>query len=106
MSSVITRAYMRGRLIIIMIGFVLAVGAGSAVILWQAESAKTSVKFGAVVAFMAEAASDVLYHALKLEQARPVVGPEIPAAIGAPGSTMPAPACTTPWNGWKPPTRE
>ncbi|TKT75509.1 response regulator [Aquamicrobium sp. LC103] len=53
-----------------MAGFLLAVGAGAAFIHWQAENAKTSVKFGAVIGLMSEATSDVLYHALLLHQAR------------------------------------
>ena len=36
MSSVITRAYMRGRLYVILMGFVLALGAGTAFLLWKA----------------------------------------------------------------------
>jgi signal transduction histidine kinase/DNA-binding response OmpR family regulator len=70
MSIYVSRAYLRGRLAFIMLGFVLVVGAGASFIHWHAEQAKTSVRFSAVVDFMAEATSDVLYNVLLLDSAR------------------------------------
>lgn len=70
MSSVITRAYMRSRLLVILLAFIVAVGAGTGFIFWQAEQAKTSVKFSALVRYTADAASDVLYHSLRLDGMR------------------------------------
>ncbi|WP_246730163.1 response regulator [Nitratireductor mangrovi] len=70
MSSKITRAYMRGRLYVVLTGFVVAIAAGTGIMLWQAERAKTDVKFGAVIAYMADATSDVLYHSLRLDNTR------------------------------------
>jgi signal transduction histidine kinase/DNA-binding response OmpR family regulator len=70
MSSVITRAYMRGRLYVILMGFVLALGAGTTFLLWKAEAAKVSVRFGAVIGYMADATSDVLYSIQRLDNAR------------------------------------
>ncbi len=98
MSSIITRAYLRGRLYMVLIGFVLAVGAGTGFILWKLENAKIDVKFGAVISYMAEATSDVIYQSLRLEhlsadlqaQARNRVTPTIkpldgPSPLGAAG---------------------
>ena len=68
MSFAVTRAYMRGRLIIIMTGFFLAMASGVGVIAWLAGDARTNVKFGAVVDLLGEATSDVIYHALMLDQ--------------------------------------
>ncbi len=70
MSAVITRSYMRGRIYAILAGFVLVVSAGTGFMLWQSESAKTSVKFGAVIASMADATSDVLFQSLRLDNTR------------------------------------
>lgn len=70
MSFAVTRAYMRGRLIFIMTGFLLAVGIGAALINWQAGEAKTSAKFGAVLGEMSEATGEVIYYALMLDQTR------------------------------------
>ncbi|WP_235897513.1 response regulator [Neoaquamicrobium microcysteis] len=70
MSFAVTRAYMRGRLMFIMTGFLLAVGLGAGLIHWQAGEARTSVKFGAVLGAMSEATADVIYHALMLDQVR------------------------------------
>ncbi len=67
MSSMITRAYMRGRLYMVLISFVLAVATGTGFILWKLENAKIDVKFGAVISYMAEATSDVIYQSLRLE---------------------------------------
>lgn len=67
MSSKITRAYMRGRLYTVLISFVLAVAVGTGFILWKLENAKIDVKFGAVIGYMAEATSDVIYQSLRLE---------------------------------------
>ncbi|MDN2568362.1 response regulator [Aquibium sp. A9E412] len=68
MSSAVSRRYMRGRLVAVLVGFALAVAAGTGVLMWQAEKAKTAVKFGAVVGSVAEATSDVIHHALRLQQ--------------------------------------
>ena len=70
MSSVITRKYMRTRFFAILAGFIIAVGAGSAYNYWQAEQAKTNVRFGAVIGLMADATDDVIYHALRLDHTR------------------------------------
>lgn len=70
MSFAVTRAYMRGRLIIIMTSFLLAMAGGVSVIAWLAGDARTNVKFGAVVDLLNEATSDVIYHALMLDQTR------------------------------------
>ncbi len=70
MSSVITRAYMRGRLYMILFGFVLALAAGTGVLLWKSQDAKTNVKFGAVIGAMADATGDVLYQSLRLDNAQ------------------------------------
>lgn len=70
MSFAVTRAYMRGRLLFIMTGFLLAVGIGAALINWQAGEAKTSARFGAVLGVMSEATDEVIYYALMLDQTR------------------------------------
>ncbi|WP_245440076.1 response regulator [Mesorhizobium sp. Z1-4] len=70
MSSVITRQYMRTRFFAILAGFILAVSAGSAYNYWQAETAKTHVRFGAVIGLMADATDEVIYHALRLDHTR------------------------------------
>lgn len=67
MSTVVTRRYMRGRMITVLVGFVLAVMLGTGVVLWQMERAKNQVRFGALLDYMADAAGDVLYSALRLE---------------------------------------
>lgn len=54
----------------IMIGFLIAVVGGASLIHWQASQARTNVKFGAVLGAMSEATSDVIYHALMLDQTR------------------------------------
>lgn len=70
MSFVITRSYMRTRFFAILAGFILAVCAGSAYNFWQAERAKTDVRFGAVIQIMADATDEVIYHALRLDHSR------------------------------------
>jgi signal transduction histidine kinase/DNA-binding response OmpR family regulator len=70
MSFNVTRSYMRDRLLFIMAGFLVAVCAGVGYVHWQAEHAKTNVRFSAVLGFMSEATSDVLYSALLLDHAR------------------------------------
>ena len=70
MSFAVTRAYLRGRLIFIVTGFLLAVGIGSALINWQAGEAKISAKFGAALGAMSEATDEVIYYALMLDQTR------------------------------------
>ena len=69
MSFAVTRAYMRGRLLFIMTGFLIAVSIGAGFIHWQAGQARTNVKFGAVLGAMSEATADVIYFALTLDQA-------------------------------------
>jgi signal transduction histidine kinase/CheY-like chemotaxis protein len=70
MSFTVTRSYMRGRLMFIMIGFIVAVTAGAMLVDWQASRARTNLQFGAVLDTMSEATSDVIYHALMLDQTR------------------------------------
>ncbi|WP_246248900.1 hybrid sensor histidine kinase/response regulator [Chelativorans alearense] len=69
MSTVVTRRYMRGRMVAVLVGFVLAVILGTGVVLWQMERAKDQVRFGALLNYMADATGDVLYNALRLEHA-------------------------------------
>ena len=68
MAVEVTRAYLRGRFIVLLGGFVLAVTLGAGLMLWQAQKAKNGVKFAAVISEMAEATGDVLFHAVQLEQ--------------------------------------
>jgi len=70
MSSAITRAYLRSRLLFILLGFIVAVAAGTGFTIWQAEQSKTSVKFGALISQTADATSDVLHHTLRLDGMR------------------------------------
>lgn len=70
MSFAVTRAYMRGRLVFIMSGFLLAVALGAGYINWQAATAQTNVKFAAVLDAMSQSTGDVIYHALTLDQTR------------------------------------
>ena len=70
MSFAVTRAYMRGRLLFIMSGFLLAVVLGALYINWQAATAQTNVKFAAALDAMSQATGDVIYHALTLDQTR------------------------------------
>ena len=70
MSFAVTRAYMRGRLLFIMTGFLQAVCVGAGFIHWQAGQARTNVKFGAVLGAMSEATADVIFYAVALDQAR------------------------------------
>ena len=70
MSSSITRAYLRSRLIFILAGFIAAVAAGSGFILWHAEQSKTAVKFADLVRYTAAMADDVLYQSLRLDNTR------------------------------------
>ncbi|WP_246225839.1 hybrid sensor histidine kinase/response regulator [Chelativorans xinjiangense] len=69
MSTVVTRRYMRGRMVAVLVGFVLAVILGTGVVLWQMERAKDQVRFSALLNYMADATGDVLYNALRLEHA-------------------------------------
>ncbi|MCO5145244.1 MAG: response regulator [Aquamicrobium sp.] len=70
MSFTVTRAYMRGRLLFIMSGFLLAVTVGAGFISWQASQARNNAAFGAVLDAMSQATGDVIYHALTLDQIR------------------------------------
>ena len=81
MSSVVTRAYMRGRLFAVLAGFVVAVAAGSSYLLWQAQVSKNNVRFGAVMAFMADATGDVIYQAMRLDNSRIDTAPSGSASI-------------------------
>src|SRR5690606_35499621 len=67
MSSVVTRRYMQRRMIAVLAGFVAVVILGTGVLLWQAETAKNQVRFGALLGYMADATGDVIYNALRLE---------------------------------------
>ena len=69
MSSAVTRAYMRGRMVVILTCFVLALASGFGFILIEADKARTSVRFGAVINLAADAAGDVIHHTLRLEKA-------------------------------------
>jgi signal transduction histidine kinase/DNA-binding response OmpR family regulator len=70
MTVAVTRAYMRGRLFVMLAGFLLAIGAGVVFIHVLAEQSKTSVKFSAVISHMGDATSDVIHHALRLDNTR------------------------------------
>ena len=70
MSFAVTRAYMRGRLLFIMSGFLVAVAMGAVFIKWQAGAAQTNVRFAAALDAMSQATGDVIYHALTLDQTR------------------------------------
>jgi signal transduction histidine kinase/DNA-binding response OmpR family regulator len=61
---------MRGRLLFIMTGFLLAVAVGGGLISWQAGQARSNVAFGAVLDAMSQATGDVIHHALTLDQIR------------------------------------
>ncbi|WP_244467866.1 hybrid sensor histidine kinase/response regulator [Nitratireductor soli] len=69
MSSVVTQQYMRGRLIAVIVGFVVTVAIGTGFLLWQIQATKNQVRFGALVGYMADATNDVIHNALRLEQA-------------------------------------
>jgi signal transduction histidine kinase/DNA-binding response OmpR family regulator len=70
MSFAVTRAYMRGRLLFIMSGFLVAVAVGAGLINWHAGAARDNVAFGAVLDAMSQATGDVIHHALTLDQIR------------------------------------
>jgi signal transduction histidine kinase len=70
MTVAVTRAYLRGRLLVMLAGILLAIGSGAVVINYLAEESKTSVKFSAVISHMGDATSDVLHHALRLDNTR------------------------------------
>src|SRR5690606_9974551 len=70
MSSVITRAYLRSRLLFILAGFIVAVGTGSGFILWQAQVSKTSVRYASLIRYVADATADVIYGTLRVDNAR------------------------------------
>ena len=70
MSSVITRAYLRSRLLFILAGFIAAVSAGSGFILWQAELSKTSVRYASLIRYVADATADVIYDTLRVDNTR------------------------------------
>lgn len=70
MTVAVTRAYLRGRLLVMLAGILLAVGTGAVVIHYLAEESKTSVKFSAVISHMGDATSDVIHHALRLDNTR------------------------------------
>ncbi|WP_274423315.1 response regulator [Chelativorans sp. YIM 93263] len=62
-----TRRYMHRRMVAVLAGVVLVVVAGTGVLLWQAENAKKQARFSALISHMADATSDVIYSALRLE---------------------------------------
>jgi signal transduction histidine kinase/DNA-binding response OmpR family regulator len=70
MSSVITRAYLRSRLLFILAGFIVAVSAGSGFILWQAQLSKTSVRYASLIRYVADATADVIYDTLRVDNTR------------------------------------
>jgi signal transduction histidine kinase/DNA-binding response OmpR family regulator len=67
MSSKITRGYLRARITIVFIGFLLALATGGGIIIRQSEIEKTNVQFGAMITRMAEATSDLLYISARLQ---------------------------------------
>ena len=67
MASKVTRAYMHGQLAVFLVGLVLAVATGTGILLWQFQQAKTEVRFGALISYMADATGDVIYNGLRLE---------------------------------------
>lgn len=70
MSFAVTRAYLRARLLFIMIGFLLAIAIGAGLVRWQASESRASAAFGAVLGAMNEATSDAIYQVLTLDQIR------------------------------------
>ncbi|WP_265517768.1 response regulator [Nitratireductor luteus] len=89
MSDIVTRRYMHGRLIVLLAGFVLAVAIGLGALFWQAQQAKTQVRFGALLGFMTEATGELIYSALRLEHiSKHLRG--TPAAYGLPVGKGPA----------------
>ncbi|WP_295811900.1 response regulator [uncultured Nitratireductor sp.] len=69
MPTVGTQQYMRARLVVLLIGFVVAVATGTGFLLWQTQTTKNHVRFGAFISHMADATNDVIHNALRLEQA-------------------------------------
>ncbi|MBO6717444.1 MAG: response regulator [Rhizobiaceae bacterium] len=80
MSSIVSRAYLRRRLLAILVGFVVALSAGTGVILWVAEQSKTNVKYAELIRYVADATSDVIYHSLRVDNTRILVLQNQPAA--------------------------
>jgi signal transduction histidine kinase/DNA-binding response OmpR family regulator len=70
MSFAVTRAYMRGRLLFIMTGFLVAVAVGAGLVNWHAGTARNNVAFGALLDAMSQATGDVIHHALILDHIR------------------------------------
>jgi len=70
MTVAVTRAYLRGRLLVMLLGILLAIGGGAVIINYLAEQSKTSVKFSAVISHMGDATGDVIHHALRLDNTR------------------------------------
>ncbi|MAS12565.1 MAG: hybrid sensor histidine kinase/response regulator [Nitratireductor sp.] len=69
MPTLGTQQYMRGRLFVLLAGFVIAVALGTGFLLWQTQTTKNQVRFGAFISHMADATNDVIHNALRLEQA-------------------------------------
>ncbi|MCA1304452.1 response regulator [Nitratireductor aquimarinus] len=69
MPTVATQQYMRARLIVVLVGFVMAVMAGTGILLWQTQATKNQVRFSAFISHMADVTNDVIHNALRLEQA-------------------------------------
>ena len=88
MSIAVTRSYMRGRLIFIMTGFLLAVSIGAFFVNWHSSNARTNIKFAAVLVAMSEATSDVIYQALALDQLRLKQQLQAARTAGASGRTL------------------
>ena len=70
MSSVITRAYLRSRLLFILAGFIAAVGAGTGFLLWQAQQSKTDVRYASLIRYVADATTDVIFDTMRLDNTR------------------------------------
>ncbi len=69
MSSAVTHAYLRGRLIVILVSLALAISAGFGYLLIEAGQARNSLRFATVFGHLADTTDDVIYHALRLEKA-------------------------------------
>ncbi|MGY6707745.1 MAG: response regulator [Rhizobiaceae bacterium] len=70
MTVAVTRAYLRGRLLVMLVGILLAIGGGAVIINYLTEQSKISVKFSAVISHIGDATSDVIHHALRLDNTR------------------------------------
>ena len=69
MSFEITHRYLRARLTVVLIAFLVALAAGTAFLLYTLEQEKTNVKFGAALGTMAELTSELLLSSAQLQHA-------------------------------------